>query len=158
MRRSLARSGLLLLWLCLGMGCTTPINITAPQPTTLKSTGESSTGTPATKPYVERWSIITYERIGPNGKSVKRATVAPIKPWTSNPLANRDNCPPFKLPKLPKAPPLPAIPPEKRNDEHYISNVLIDHEQELIKHIQRINDILNDAYAKYQAECQKKSK
>lgn len=62
-------------------------------------------------------------------------------------------CGPFILPDFKETPPLPDIPPEKRNDDGFIANELIDYVQLLISHQRDVRDDIIRSYEEYIETC-----
>lgn len=64
-----------------------------------------------------------------------------------------EKCGPFILPDFEETPPLPDIPPEKRNDDGFIANELIDYVQLLISHQRDVRDSIVGSYEEYIETC-----
>lgn len=74
---------------------------------------------------------------------------------SSLPIDNEPSrkCGAFVLPDFEETPPLPNIPPEKRNDDGFIANELIDYVQRIIQHQRVTREMIAQAYEEYLDEC-----
>lgn len=62
-------------------------------------------------------------------------------------------CEPFEFPALEEVPQFPYVPPEKRNDDAYVSELLVEHLNRLTDYIDRTDRIIRDKYDAYIERC-----
>jgi hypothetical protein len=64
-----------------------------------------------------------------------------------------ESCDVFEFPSIEETPQLPYIPPERRGDDEYVSEVLVEHVNRLTTFIENAEKTLSDSYQKYLDRC-----
>lgn len=62
-------------------------------------------------------------------------------------------CAQFEFPEIEDIPELPYVPPEKRADDDYVSNLLVEHVNRLTEFIDDAEKKINASYQKYLETC-----
>lgn len=62
-------------------------------------------------------------------------------------------CDQYEFPELENVPTMPYVPPEKRSDDKYVSNLLVEHVNQLSEFIENTERTINASYEKYLETC-----